>query len=312
MEIKSISNYQQKPNIIQSLDLFCQSYKNPIFMIDSFVYEKYQHIFQKYSKYPIYFHFEEVKGDCIFGIGGGKMMDEAKYLAYLNQCDCILIPTSPSSDAPCTDLCVINQKYISCGFPRTVLVDEEIIAHAPARLFISGIGDALSTYFEACHYESSVTIEVLSKLCLDTIMTYGKQALDDQKEGLISVPFSKCVEAIFYLSGSVYANTGGSLAHGLASGFSSFCRDVLHGELVAYFLLVQLCIENNAFIHELRDFYQVIGLPIHLNEIGLDEAEDEDFEYILSLCDKKMIAKMPNIVSNENIIEAIRVVDAFM
>ena len=148
-------------------------------------------------------------------------------------------------------------------------------------------------------------------MILEALFNQGKQALLDQKAGLISNAFSNCIEAIFYMSGTVYANTGGSFAHGMASGFSRFCMNVTHGELVAFFLLVQLCIENNSFIHELREFYQEIGLPTHLNEIGLEEAEDEDFEYILSTCDQKMISQMPMIVTKENIIEAIRVVDAF-
>ncbi len=33
--------------------------------------------------------------------------------------------------------------------PNLVLVDTDIIANAPARLLVSGMGDALATYFEA-------------------------------------------------------------------------------------------------------------------------------------------------------------------
>ena len=221
------------------------------------------------------------------------------------------MPTSCSCDAASTDLCVVDHKIIRCDFPKLILVDEEILSLAPARFLVSGMADALSTYFESQYYEMSLSLQSLSNLCLEIILKHGKQALEDQKNGLISESFIKCVETILYISGTVVANTGECLTHSLAYGFQKYVPNISHGELVAYFLLVQLCIENDQRIHELKEFYESVGLPTHLNQIGLEDAQDEDLEFILNQCDQTLISKMKVIVSNEEMIEAIRVVDAF-
>ena len=311
MEIKSIQRYIQKRGILSQLSDYLKDYSSVIILVDRNVYDKYCDKLNLDSNCKIVLEINEGNYDCIVGMGGGKIIDQVKHYAAVYECDCIIFPTSCSTDAPCTDICVVDSNIVSCGFPKMVLVDEEIVSMAPTRLLVSGIGDALSTYFESNHFEKTCAIDALSITCLQTILDYGVQAVKDQKQGLISDTVSKCIEAILYLSGTVVSNTDECLTHALALGFQKYVPQVLHGELVAYFLLVQLCIENDQKIHELKEFYEKIGLPTHLNQICLDEASDEDLEFILNECDRKLISNMNVIVSNEEIIEAIRVVDAF-
>lgn len=312
MEIKSVQHYIQKKELFNHFMDYLEEYQNIILLVDSFIYEKHQNKFDCLPEtVSILFESQPCVGDCVVGIGGGKIMDQAKKFAYDLNCDCVLLPTSLATDAPCTDITVVDDTYIECGCPKMVLVDETILIQAPTRFFINGIGDAISTYYEAKHSNMPTSIQVLCNACLNTILTHGKQAIDDQKEGLITDSFSKCVEAILYMSGTVYANTKGNLTHGLTSGFTKFCENKMHGEIVSFFLLVQLCIENNEQIHDIRDFFKQIGLPCHLKEIGLKDAEDEDFEYIISTCPSEMMNKFPMILNSEDIIEAMRVVDAF-
>ena len=280
-------------------------------MVDSFVYDKYRDKFNLDSNCKVVLQLDEFDCDCIVGIGGGKIMDQVKYYAYKHNIDSILVPTTCATDAPCTDICVVDNQIIKCGFSKKVLVDEEIVSMAPTRFLVSGIADALSTYFEANHFNKSITINALSNACFETLLENGIQAVNDQKNGLISNELSKCIESILYMSGTVVSNTGECLTHALTFAFSKYVPQVLHGELVAYFLLVQLCIENDQRIHEIKEFYEKIGLPTHLNQIGLEDAGDEDLEFILNECNKKLMSNMNYIVSNEEIIEAIRVVDAF-
>lgn len=68
----------------------------------------------------------------------------------------IVVPTIASNDAPCSGLSVVyNDQGVVCKViygkrnPDVVIVDTAIIASSPVRLFVSGMGDALSTYFEA-------------------------------------------------------------------------------------------------------------------------------------------------------------------
>lgn len=311
MEIKSVQRYIQKRGIIYQLANYLEDFSNVVILVDSNIYDKYSNRLQVNSTCKIVLELDDNKYDCIVGVGGGKTIDKAKYYAYNHDCACIILPTSCSTDAPCTDLCVLDSKIITCGFPKMVLVDEEIVSMTPTRLLISGIGDALSTYFESKHFEKTSSIEALSNICLDNLLKYGKQAIIDQQNGMISSTLTKVIETILYISGTVVSNTGECLTHSLALGFQKYVPHFLHGELVAYFLLVQLCIENDERIHKLKEFYESVGLPTHLNQIGLEDASDDDLEFILNECDKKLMSNTNYISSIEEIIEAIRVVDAF-
>lgn len=94
--------------------------------------------------------------DIIVGVGGGKILDTAKAVAYYLESPVIICPTIASTDAPCSALSVLYtddgqfDKYLFLkANPNIVLMDTTVIAASPVRLTVSGMGDALATYFEA-------------------------------------------------------------------------------------------------------------------------------------------------------------------
>ncbi|HET7206670.1 MAG TPA: iron-containing alcohol dehydrogenase, partial [Terriglobales bacterium] len=92
----------------------------------------------------------------IVGAGGGKTLDTARAAAAALNLSVVSCPTVASSDAPCSALSII---YTDEGVfreirlfrrnPDLVLVDTQVIARSPTRLLVAGMGDALSTWFEA-------------------------------------------------------------------------------------------------------------------------------------------------------------------
>eukprot|EP01037_Dinobryon_pediforme_P015300 gene15300-15442_t len=96
------------------------------------------------------------QADVIVGIGGGKTADTAKLTAITTKARIVIVPTIASTDAPCSAIAV---RYDSHGVyqesmflprnPDIVIVDSAVIAAAPVRFLVAGIGDALSTWFEA-------------------------------------------------------------------------------------------------------------------------------------------------------------------
>ena len=94
--------------------------------------------------------------DVVAGIGGGKTADTAKLAAIGNGARIAIVPTIASTDAPCSAIAV---RYTTEGVmetalflernPDIVVVDSALIAKAPVRFLVAGIGDALSTWFEA-------------------------------------------------------------------------------------------------------------------------------------------------------------------
>jgi len=99
---------------------------------------------------------EERRAEIIVGIGGGKTLDTAKAVGHSLNIPIIVAPTTASTDAPCSAFSIVykeNGEYshaLWCSKnPDVVLVDLDIIIKAPIRFLIAGMGDALSTYFEA-------------------------------------------------------------------------------------------------------------------------------------------------------------------
>ena len=240
------------------------------------------------------------KHDCnvLVGVGGGKVLDTAKLVADEVDMPRIIAPTSASSDAPAADWAAIYTKegVHICGrrtkrSTELVLVDSEIIAKAPARLFSAGIGDALATWFEGLACERSYTPNcvtrgyrrtraamAVSKECYDILMADGVAALQAVKAKLVTEAVENVIEANTLLSGLGFINAGLAAGHGLHSGFSAApgAEKSLHGEKVAFALLCQLIMENapKDEIESIVEFLCLVDLPVTLEQLGIECNED--------------------------------------
>lgn len=88
--------------------------------------------------------------DAIVAIGGGKVIDYCKYIAFILQLPIISVPTSISNDgfaSPGASLLVNGRrKSQKAKIPFGVVIDTDIIRKSPARYTYSGIGDLISKY----------------------------------------------------------------------------------------------------------------------------------------------------------------------
>ncbi len=236
--------------------------------------------------------------DCIIGVGGGKTLDTAKAIAYYQKLPVAIVPTIASTDAPCSALSVIYtddgvfEKYLFLPQnPDIVLVDTDVVAKAPARLLVSGMGDALATYFEARACVASnanncaggtatMAAMSLAELCYETLLADGLQAKLALEHSCATKAVEKIIEANTYLSGIGFESAGLAGAHAIHNGFTVLpaCHDLYHGEKVAFGTLVQLVLEDAPLeeIEEVIDFCMSVGLPTTLADMHLADATDED------------------------------------
>lgn len=94
--------------------------------------------------------------DSVIAIGGGKCVDTGKCVAVGLNIPAVICPTLASNDAPCSAL---SAMYMPSGefeniefFPHSpamVAIDTQIVADAPVRFLVAGMGDAMSTWYEA-------------------------------------------------------------------------------------------------------------------------------------------------------------------
>lgn len=236
--------------------------------------------------------------EVIVGVGGGKTLDTAKATAYELKVPVIVAPTIASTDAPCSALAVIYtpdgefKRYLVLpSNPTVVLVDSHIVAQAPARFLVSGMGDALATYFEArsCQIKyagnmtgriGSMTAYALAELCYEALKTYGVEALAACNDHVVNSALEKIIEANTLLSGLGFESGGLAAAHAIHNGLTALepTHHYFHGEKVAIGTLVSLFLTEKepAIIDEVYDFCESIGLPTTLADIDLGDVSDAD------------------------------------
>jgi glycerol dehydrogenase len=273
------------------------------------------------------------EAEVVVGIGGGKLLDTAKAVAYYLDVPVVIVPTIASTDAPCSALSVIYtpEGVVKSGlvFPRNpdlVLVDTTIIAQAPVRLLVAGMGDALSTWFEAdtCQrtYSGNMTGDVgsftafaLARLCYDTLLEYGVAALTACQKGVVTQALERIVEANTLLSGVGFESGGLATAHALHDGFTRQKRTHghWHGEKVAFGVLVSLFLTDKPprIVDEVYGFCESVGLPTTLAAVGLEDPTEEELRQVAEAsCAVRSIHHEPIPVTPESVYAALVAADA--
>jgi glycerol dehydrogenase len=243
---------------------------------------------------------KELRPEVVVGIGGGKTMDTAKAVADNYQAAVVIVPTTASTDAPAMGLSVIyteQGEHVGARHykknPDLVLLDTDIISKAPVRFLVAGMGDALSTYPEcranlrsdSPNYVNSGYCQTLaglavSELCHKTVLSKGVNAKLAAERGLCTKDVEDVIEANTLLSGLGVQNTSCAGAHSIAEGITILppCAKLLHGEVVAFGLLVQLIVEgaSKEEIDQLYDFYKQVGLPMTFADLQVPQVTDEE------------------------------------
>lgn len=241
---------------------------------------------------------EKTNIDFIAGLGGGKTLDTAKTAAWMSKRPVAVVPTIAATDAPCSALSVIytptgefKRYQFLPGNPDLVLVDTEIIANAPVRLLVSGMGDALATWFEAescmkkyapnmTGYIGSMSAYSLAKLCYESLLKYGVLAKSACEANVVTPAFEHVVEANTLLSGLGFESGGLAASHAIHNGLTVLeqTHHYFHGEKVAFGTLASLFLTDkpSETINEVYGFCEDIGLPTSLAEIGLSGVSDSD------------------------------------
>lgn len=242
--------------------------------------------------------------DLIIAAGGGKVIDTGKAVAYELKVPVIVAPTIAATDAPCSALSVIYtddgvfERYLVLPKnPECVLVDTSLVAEAPVELLVSGMGDALATFWEADTCARSCKPNVLTgatpptlsamalaRLCYDTLLEHGVQAKLAVERKSVTPAVEAIVEANTLLSGLGFESGGLAGAHAVHNGFTVLeaSHGKFHGQKVAFGVLTQLVMEGRpkSDVDEVLDFCTSVGLPVCLEEVGVVNPTKEDIRQV--------------------------------
>ncbi len=273
--------------------------------------------------------------DFVIGMGGGKAIDTARVVANQLGVKFIAAPTIAATDAPTASACVVYDNkgavvdYFTTRNPDYVLVDTRIIAEAPVRFLVSGMGDALATWFEAetcdrsyfkniCGGFNLRAIMSIASMCYRTLLEYGGAARISCENNVVSPALEYIIEANTLLSGLGFESGGLSTAHGIHDCLCNLegTHDYYHGEKVAFGTLTGLFLESRpqSKIEEVYIFCRSVGLPTTLAQIGLATVTDKELDAAIQPVFKNKDSYLHNVrfeLTPELIIDAIRIADAF-
>ncbi len=272
--------------------------------------------------------------DVIVGMGGGKTLDTAKATGASLRLPIAIVPTLASTDAPCSSLVVIYtaegqfKRYLMIPRnPNLVLVDSGIIASAPVRFLVSGMGDALATWFEAedCRIKGAgnmtsrpgpMTAFELAHFCYETLMRYGRLAKLACEQHQVTPALEHVIEANTLLSGLGFESGGLAAAHAIHNGLTVLPQThaYWHGEKVAFGTLAMLMLTDRSpeLIDEVYTFCEDVGLPVTLADIGLSDVSDADLMAVAqAACQAgETMHNEPYEVTPETVMASLRAADA--
>lgn len=281
--------------------------------------------------------------NCTVGLGGGKAIDTAKCVAEGEAL--IIVPTIAATDAPTSHSAVLytpegafdDYAYFKQS-PGVVLIDTTIIAKAPTRFLVSGMGDALSTYFEArataasytkvnaglpCGVREGMCSEArgtnaalaLAKLCYETLLKDGLKAKKACDCNVVTPALENIIETNILLSGLGFESAGLGGAHAIHDGLTLLhgTHGYFHGEKVAFGTICQLILENapDEELYEVLGFCVDLGLPVCLEDIGVTGISAEELRAVAekSCIAEESIHAMPFPVTVEAVAAAIITAD---
>ncbi|MEM8602728.1 MAG: iron-containing alcohol dehydrogenase family protein [Cyanobacteria bacterium P01_H01_bin.121] len=232
------------------------------------------------------------KADVIIGAGGGKALDTAKLLAY--QCK-LPVVTIPTTGATCAAWTALSNVYSDDGAflydvplarsPDLLILDYQLVLQAPKRTLVAGIGDAIAKWYEAsvssASSDATLIIGAVQQARVLRDLLLQKSAIAVETPG--SEVWQEVVDATVLLTG-VIGGLGGAqcrtvAAHAVHNGLTQLLssHNALHGEKVAYGILVQLRLEEliqgsqlaATARKQLVSFYSQLGLPLQLADLGM-------------------------------------------
>ena len=255
------------------------------------------------------------EADMIFAVGGGKAVDTCKLVSIDLKKPYFAFPTIASNCAASSALSIVyNEDGSFCDFvhflesAKHVFIDTEIIANAPVEYLWAGIGDTYAKYYEVSisargekleHYKAMGVH--MSKMCMETLMEHGAQALKDNEAGKASYDLEQSALAIIITTGWVSMlvardhtmDYNGGVAHAFFYGLCNLPgvdEDHLPGVVVGFGVLLLLMIDHREEeCRKLIAFNKTVGLPTSLADIGVTieqvaqcapaMTKDEDLEH---------------------------------
>ncbi|MFI6349072.1 iron-containing alcohol dehydrogenase family protein [Streptomyces sp. NPDC050560] len=224
--------------------------------------------------------------DAVVGLGGGKIIDCAKFASARVGLPLVSVATNLAHDGLCSPVATLDNDAGrgSYGVPTPigVVIDLDVIRHAPVRFVRSGIGDALSNISAVADWELAAQVhgEKIDGLAAAMARQAGEAVLR-HPGGVGDDAFLQVLAEGLVLTGISMSIAGDSRPSSGACHEINHALDLLYPQRAASH--GEQCGLGAAFAMHLRgaaeesglmaDVLRHHGLPVFPDEIGFSEAE---------------------------------------
>lgn len=227
---------------------------------------------------------------AIVGLGGGSVLDAAKYFAFLKKKHPVLVPTITSSNAPHSDWMSVRRDgraagIVEPGYARKIIIDYDLIRKADPRLNRAGYGDLLFMLTTIKDWQLAAAAgkgPAIDTAIIDDISNLMQSAIS-KAEAIGSVT-DKGIEDLmkfFEVSTAICANNsnlplGAGAEHLFAWNLEGVTgRHFIHGEIVALGIVISSFLQKSN--HDLlKKALNTAKVAYHPETLGITWEEIEE------------------------------------
>jgi len=256
--------------------LSASGYETDVILIEGATDHSVEVVSQYVEKFEKYF---------ILGVGGGRPIDVAKYVATIHNMDFISVPTAASHDGIASSRSSIEmdgrKKSIKAKAPLGVIADLQIIANSPYRLLASGSADIISNYSAVLDWKLAHRLKgepfseyaaALSEMTAKLVMDRSYD-IKPQHEESVRIVVKALVSSSVAMSIAGSSRPASGSEHMFAHQLDVIAeKPALHGEETGVGTIMMMYLHGGDW-KKIRDALKIIGAPINAEELGVSDDE---------------------------------------
>jgi glycerol-1-phosphate dehydrogenase [NAD(P)+] len=225
------------------------------------------------------------KDNFLLGVGGGRPIDVAKYVAYTEDLEFISVPTAASHDGIASSRASIEmdgrKKSIMAKAPLGVIADIDVVARSPYRLLASGSADIISNYTAVLDWKLASRLKgepfseysaALSEMTARLVMERAGD-IKPRLEEPVRIVLKALVSSSVAMSIAGSSRPASGSEHMFAHALDAIARSpALHGEETGVGTIMMMYLHGGDW-RSIRDALQKIGAPIDAKGLGVSDEE---------------------------------------